>query len=95
MNKLEALLAYVQEDGRICPQPMQWKKLWEMLPDRQRDGSGWNPPLPLILGAWWEATRLEKALLLREHIVYAASHGEIDNVDTFLRRLPPDHWHLS
>lgn len=95
MNKLEALLAYVQEDGRICPQPMQWKKLWEMLPDRQRDGSGWNPPLPLILGAWWEATRLEKMLRLREHIEYAETRGALDRVDDYLRRLHQDQWHRA
>lgn len=95
MNKLEALLAYVQEDGRICPQPPQWKKLWEILPDKQRDGSGWNPPLPLILGSWGETTGTEKMLRLREHIEYAASHGEIDSVDSYLRRLLQSQWHLS
>lgn len=95
MNKLEALLAYVQEDGRVCPQPPQWKKLWEMLPGKKRDGSGWHPPLPLILGAWWDTSHLEKMLRLREHIEYAASHGALDNVDDYLRRLLADQWHIS
>ena len=95
MNKLEALLAYVQADGRICPQPPQWKKLWEMLPDKKRDEGGWYPPLPLILGAWWETTGLEKMLRLREHIEYAASHGELNKVDDYLRHLFKDQWHTS
>jgi hypothetical protein len=75
-EKLAALLAYVQADGRICPQPQRWNELWEMLPDRkQKPSGGWSPPPPLILAAWWHTTGLEKMLRLREHIEYAASNG--------------------
>lgn len=68
INKLEALLRYVQSEGRICPEPGKWNELWEMLPDRKRVGNGWQPSLPLILGAWNYASGIEKMLRLREHI---------------------------
>lgn len=95
-EKLDALLAYVQADGRICPKPQRWNKLWEILPDRkQKPSGGWSPPLPLILAAWSHTTGLEKMLRLREHIEYAASNGSLDAVDSFLRELPPEQWHTA
>ncbi len=40
-----------------------------------RVGSGWNPPLPLILAAWDHTTGLEKLLRLKQHIEYATEKG--------------------
>lgn len=92
-GKLEALLLYVQEGGRVCPQPDLWNKLWKMLPNRKPTETGWNPPLPLILGGWWYSTNLDKALLLSDHILYAAENGVLDGVDAYLRGLSEDQWH--
>ena len=91
-EKLVALLEYVRSDGRVCPMPDYWNKLWEMLPDKKRLGSGWEPSLPLILAAWWDTPALSKMLRLQEHIRYAAEHGVLDEVDKFLRALSNDQW---
>jgi hypothetical protein len=45
---IESLRAYVQSAERICPKPDRWNDLWEILPDRQQQGTGWDPPLPLL-----------------------------------------------
>lgn len=45
------LETYIGLEGRVCPIPTRWNELWELLPGRHRVGSGWVPPLPLILGA--------------------------------------------
>lgn len=90
-EKLEALLKYIKADGRICPMPEYWNRLWEMLPDKKRVGVGWEPSLPLILAAW-DSPYLAKILRLDEHIRYAAEHGVLDEVDIFLRNLKPDQW---
>ena len=67
--------------------------MWEMLPGReQKPTGGWNPPLPLILAAWWDATGLEKMLRLQEHIRWADEHGAIDKVDSYLRGLSEENW---
>ena len=92
-HKLTSTIAYVQAEQRICPQPLHWKTLWEMLPDKKRDGGGWKPPLPLILGGWWCTSDREKQLRLKEHIEYAAQHGVLDAVDSFLRGLAQEEWH--
>lgn len=48
----EGLMAYCRANARVCPMPQRWSALWELLPNRTRVGAGWQPPLPLILGAW-------------------------------------------
>jgi len=90
-EKLQSLIDYVQYDGRVCP--MCWQELWEMLPDRkQKTSGGWEPPLPLILAAWWDTTAEQKRERLIGHIKYAANHGILDKVDKFIRELDPDQW---
>jgi hypothetical protein len=60
MTALADLMTEASKDGRVCPQPMIWDQLWELLPDRHRVGAGWEPPLPLILAACWEASDSDK-----------------------------------
>ena len=89
------LIAYCRENDRVCPLPLKWNALWELLPERRRKGGGWEPSLPLILGAWHYASNLEKMLRLAEHIEWADQHGSIVAVSAFLRALDepagPDH----
>jgi hypothetical protein len=56
--------------------PMRWDHLYKLLPNRRRKGVGWEPALPLILAAWDEAPALFKAVRLKEHLEWAASHEE-------------------
>jgi hypothetical protein len=91
-EKLKALLEYVKAEGRVCPMPDYWNQLWKMLPDKKRVGMGWEPPPPLILGAWWDTPLLAKTLRLDEHIHYAAEHGVLDRVDDYLRGLTAEQW---
>jgi len=87
-------LHFVQSEGRICLEPEKWHELWKMLPDKKRVGSGWQPPLPLILAAWDNTTSgIEKILRFRQHIEYAAEKGILDVVEQYLRSLSNDDWH--
>jgi hypothetical protein len=57
---------------------------------------GWQPALPLILGAWHETPAVMKMTRLTEHIEWADQHGVLKEVDTFLRSLPESEWaHLG
>jgi len=89
---LAALMKYAIENNRVCPKPDKWNKLWELLPDRKRVGAGWNPPLPLILAAWWETSDDQKRERLSIQIQYAADHGALEKIETFLRGLSKDDW---
>jgi hypothetical protein len=93
---LTELLSYCRHNGRVCPRPQRWNELWEMLPARRRVGNGWEPALPLILGACWDTPALLKMLRLEEHIRHAEAHGTLSEVDRYLRALPETEWaHLS
>ncbi len=88
---LDELLAYVRENGRVCPLPNHWDGLWQMLPNRKRAGDRCEPPPPLILAAWYSPALL-KAMRLEEHIRYAAAHGALAAVDRYLRSLTEEQW---
>jgi len=90
---LEALLAFVQANGRVCPLPQQWQTLYDRLPAKRRAGGGWAPALPLILAAWHDTPAMLKMLRLREHLEWAAAHGALAALDTYLRGLREDQWH--
>ncbi len=94
-ESVESLVAYCRENNRVCPQPPQWDQLWESLPERERVGAGWKPPLPLILAAWHDTPAMLKMLRLAEHIQWAAKHGALEPVARFLRELPEEDWHHS
>ncbi len=93
MITLEEVLAEARKNKRICPKPQKWQQLYQMLPDRKRVAAEWEPPLPLILAAWWETPGLMKILRLREHIEWAAAHECLEQVFSFLRTLPEEQWH--
>ncbi len=89
----QQLVDYCQVGGRVCPVPQKWQELYELLPNKIRKGSGWEPALPLILAAWWDTPHLSKMLRLREHLEWADDQGVIHSVDSFLRSLPEDQWY--
>jgi hypothetical protein len=91
-ERLAQLLAYCRANGRVCPAPDKWSDLWELLPGRQRVGSGWEPPPPLILAAWWDCSANEKQDRLELHMRYAADRGALEQVAQFLSRLGADDW---
>lgn len=95
MSKQAAdLVEYCQAGGRVCPQPGEWHAMWKLMVRRARHGGTEKPSLPLILGAWNYTSDLEKMCRLVEHIQWADAHGVLREVDTFLRRLSAEKWHL-
>jgi hypothetical protein len=64
-----------------------------MLPNKKRVGAGWDPPLPLIFAAWWEASDDAKQERFQLHIRWAAAHGVLKTVGQFLWSLPESEWY--
>jgi hypothetical protein len=93
MYGFEDAVKEFQSDGRICPLPEKWNQLWQMLPNRQRRGMGWEPAPPLILAAWQDAPHLSKMLRFREHLEWASKHSALPEVCGFLRSLKPEDWY--
>lgn len=93
MATLEEALELAQTNARVCPQPQRWNELYKLLPNRKRVGAGWEPPLPLILAAWWDTPAISKIARFREHLEWAASHGALDSVYSFMSALQESDWH--
>lgn len=72
--------------------PKEWKQLYDMLPDTRRLGNSWDPPLPLILGAWHDTPALQKLIRLREHMVWANEYGVLEAVDRYVRSILESGW---
>ena len=88
----ESLWAYCTANGRAIPR--DWHKLYEMLADkRQKPSGGWIPPLPLILAAWDVTMPIEKQLRFKEHIQWAADHGQLIEIGQHLRALAESDWY--
>jgi hypothetical protein len=92
MYELEQLLKYCVENDRVCPMPLPWHQVWDMLPSKKH-GSGWEPPPPPTFAAWWEASDEARRERLIVHFRWANEHGVLDRVAAFLRSLPENEWH--
>jgi hypothetical protein len=95
MTTLADLMTEASKGGRVCPQPMIWNQLWELLPDRRRVGAGWEPPPPLILAAWWEASDSDKRGRFQFHLRWAYEQGAIEPVAALISRMKPEDWHTE
>jgi hypothetical protein len=93
MITIEDTLAEAQKNNRICPQPQKWNELYEMLPNKKRKGSGFEPSLPLILAAWRDTPAMMKMLRLKEHIEWASTHDCLSEIHQFLANLRENEWH--
>jgi hypothetical protein len=93
MATLEEAIKEASKNNRVCPMPMRWTQLYELLPSRKRKGAGWEPAPPLILAAWHEAPSLFEVLRLKEHLEWAASHEVIDQVYSFMASLTEGEWY--
>jgi hypothetical protein len=93
MTQLDDLLVFAKSEGRVCPQPPHWNKLYQLLPNTKTKGAGRDPANPLILAAWWDSSDEQKRERLSTHIHWAADQGALDTVAAFLRSLSKDQWH--
>jgi hypothetical protein len=94
-EKLKKLIAFSKKNGRVCPQPSKWNEFWQMLPNRKMEGAGWEPPLPLILAAWGEASDEQKSEVFLQHILWANEHGNLFQIQNFLRGLADNDWYCA
>jgi len=88
----ENFIADILIEGRICPMPPHWANLWKMLP---KQPNGTEPPLPLILGAWWNTEDDDKRERFRLHLRWADEHEALERVAEFINSLKPQDWHTE
>jgi hypothetical protein len=89
-ESVESLIEYCRDRGRVCPLPMPWHRLVELLANSEHVTG--RPPVPLILAAW-STPALGKMLRLEEQIQWAERRGLLEDAATFLRTLREEDWY--
>jgi len=89
---LESLWEYCTSHSRVCPMPMKWNDLYQILNNTKRVGAGYEPPIPLILGAWGNTSDEDKINRFRIHIKWASDHNQLVEVAKYLRSLTEEEW---
>jgi hypothetical protein len=92
-DSLDALWEFCTANNRLVPMPPQWNALYGILNNtRQKPSGGWEPSLPLVLGAWHHSMPIEKQLRFKEHLHWAEAQNQLPEITAFLRSLPEDQW---
>lgn len=92
-EKFNFIWDYCTSNNRLVPMPPQWNELYDLLKNtRQMPSDGWEPPLPLMLAAWHHSTPIEKQLRFKEHLQWAQTQGQLEDIGAFLRSLPESQW---
>ena len=89
---LGSIWEYCTSNNRVCPMPMKWNDLYQMLHDTKQIGAGYEPSIPLILGAWGNTSDNEKQERLKIHIKWAKDHDQLDEIGNYLRALKEEDW---
>jgi hypothetical protein len=93
-ESLDALINYCASNNRLVPQPPQWSELFSMLKKtRQKPSGGWEPPLPLIAGAWHHSMPIDKQLHFKDHLAWAQTQNQLEEIGRYLRSLSEDQWY--
>ncbi len=92
MPSLEDAVATIFINERVCPTPIRWNSLYELLCKVAEEKGVDGPLTPLILGAWWHSPPAEKADRLKSHLSWASDHGVLEQALSFLARIPESDW---
>lgn len=83
---IDSLWEYCTSKSRICPMPMKWNDLFNILKNNNQLS------LPLILNGWEMSSPLEKNFRFKEHIQSASDSNQIVEISNYLRSLKEEDW---
>jgi hypothetical protein len=91
METVETLLAYCEENKRVCPQPIKWHAFYELMCEHQQPVE--DQPLPPLILAAWSMPAVEKIVRLQQQIEWSERYGILDEASRFLRALREEDWY--
>jgi hypothetical protein len=95
MMTVEATIMELTHEGRVCPQPQPWNKLWKSMSAWGENARNEKPPVPLILAAWWATSNEEKRERFQHQLHWANEHGVLSKVTNYLADLGSTDWHTE
>ncbi|SNR33903.1 hypothetical protein [Lutibacter flavus] len=76
-------------NNRICPQPMIWNELYELMCE---DLKVHAIPKPLILAGWNFSNDLEKSIRFREHLNLINFDSD-NRIKTYILNIEEENWY--
>ena len=68
IKNIKELKNYLSDNSIICPMPMKWNELFNMLNNKKSINGKIDPSLPLILAVWDDTHHLAKIIRFHKHI---------------------------
>ena len=84
---VDDVLVEARKNNRVCPQPVFWFQLYDLLPEGPR-----RPAPPPDGPAWRASSSLAKRMALRDQLEYAARVGTLSAVMAFLKKMREQDW---
>lgn len=89
----DLLMTVARRNNRMCPRPGPWTQLYQLLEGHRFEDL--QPP-PVAASRWPNLSPLEKRLRFREHVRWAARHGRLKQVASFMGGMAEADWlHLG
>jgi hypothetical protein len=85
----DLLMTVARRNNRVCPRQGPWTTLYEALGGPRC--ADLQPP-PVQDWIWTRLSPLEKRVRFREHVRWAARHGQLRQVALFIRELAEAEW---
>lgn len=85
---IETLKEYCKANKRVCPVPLRWNDLFNLLKNKKPK----EPSPPLILAVWWEAGAISKQMRFFEHLDWAEKQNQLEEISSFIYGLSEEEW---
>jgi hypothetical protein len=83
------MIKYILKENRICPQPIVWKELYEIM---CKDLNENNIPKPLVLAGWNFSSNIEKSNRFIEHLKLVDFNSE-NRIKNFILNMIEEDWY--
>lgn len=93
LHIMNCIIDELSKDGRVCPMPLKWSKLYQLIVGMKRGEvvGNYNLEPPLIL-SMWHALKSSKKEVLLKHIEWAYNHGTLLKAIKLLSKFKDEDW---
>lgn len=85
---VEVVMAEARRHNRVCPTEAEWQRLHTLLASVAADA----PPPPLKGIEYRRSAPLVRRIRVRDQVEWAAQHGLLPELFSFIESLPEDQW---
>jgi hypothetical protein len=84
---VQVVMAEARRNNRVCPIEPEWRRLYALLASLAADA-----PPPMTGAEFRRSLPLVRRIRIRDQVEWAAQHGLLPELFSFIESLPEDHW---